>query len=483
MKILAAIALLGATAGTAAAQSGVIGQEAGRSAAVATAMTNAFNKLEPAKCEGVDKGLHFKVSSGKVYLKTALENSIPENKARALDNGERVIREAISQNAAGGNAGSWYYLGRIYLQKGDVAGADSALTRAATMAPQCKADIDMYRSVAAAALLNPGVELMKAQKTDSAIAMFTLASRVYPDSPHAFFYLGSAAYEAGSMEQALGYFEKVLATPADAKNAEVRDQALFNRGVVLLQLKRGQDAIAPLRQFSTAHPDDLTAKRALLNAFQQAGMKDSVDMMAKELEAAGEVVTKTAVVEDSPFNRAVALFNEQKWAEAAALTEQVMTSEPNNRDALYMLARSYYELKKGPELTKTAEQLAAIDPMNESSLQLLGLGYNLTKNSGKAVSTRLRLNALPISVSSIQVQPAEGGMTLTGSAVGRKAMDANGKAVPAAPITITFEFVNRDGAVVTTQDVAIPALAEGAKHEISVAAQGQGIVAWRYKQK
>ena len=72
---------------------------------------------------------------------------------------------------------------------------------------------------------------------------------------------------------------------------------------------------------------------------------------------------------------------------------------------------------------------------------------------------------------------------LTGSAVGRKAMDANGKAVPAAPITITFEFVNRDGAVVTTQDVAIPALAEGAKHEISVAAQGQGIVAWRYKQK
>src|SRR5688500_11963628 len=126
MRILAAIALLGTTAGTAAAQSGVISQEAGRSAAVATAMSNAFNKLESPKCEGVDKGLHFKVSSGKVYLKTGLENGIPESKARALDNGERVILEAINQNGAGSNAGSWYYLGRIYLQKGDVVGADSA---------------------------------------------------------------------------------------------------------------------------------------------------------------------------------------------------------------------------------------------------------------------------------------------------------------------------------------------------------------------
>ncbi len=72
-------------------------------------------------------------------------------------------------------------------------------------------------------------------------------------------------------------------------------------------------------------------------------------------------------------------------------------------------------------------------------------------------------------------------MTLTGSAVGRKAMDANGKAVAPAPVTLAFEFVNRDGAVVTTQDVAIPALTDGSTHDISVTALGAGIVAWRYK--
>jgi tetratricopeptide (TPR) repeat protein len=483
MRILAAVALLGATAGTAAAQSGVIGQGAGRNAAVATAMSNAFNKLEAPKCEGVDKGLHYKVSSAKVYLKTALENSIPENRARALDNGERVLLEAISQNDAGSNPGSWYYLGRIYLQKGDILGADSAFTRAVTMVPQCKADIDMYRSVAAIALLNPGVEMLKAEKTDSAVALFTLASQVYPDSPHAFFYLGSAAYEADSMEKALGYFDRVLATTPDPKAAEVREQALFNRGVVLLQLQRGQEAVEPLRQFAASHPDDMPAKRALMNAYQQAGMTDSVAVMVKQLETAGEEVPKTAVLEDSPFNRAVALFNEQKWAEAAALTEQVLTTEPNNRDAVYMLARSYYELKKGRELVKAAEQVIVLDPMSESSLQLLELGYGMTKSSAKAASTRLRRNALPVSIGSVQMQPGTGGMMLTGAATGRKALDASGKALAPKPVTLVFEFVNQDGAVVTTQEVAIPAVAEGSKHDISVTAPGEGIVAWRYKQK
>lgn len=484
MRILAAVALLGtATAGTAAAQSGVIGQEAGRSSVVATAMRNAFNKLEAPKCDGLDKGLHFKVSSGKVYLKTGLETSVDDNKVRALDNGERVITEAITQNGQANNAGAWYYLGRIYLQKGDIAGADTAFTRSLALAPQCKGDVDGYRRVAAGALLRPGADLLKAEKTDSAVAMFTLASRVYPDGPHAFFYLGSAAYEADSMEKALGYFDKVLATTADSSTTEVRDQAKFNRGVVLIQLKRGQEAIAPLREYLVAHPDDLAAKRALMSAFQLAGMQDSVAVIAKQLESAGQPVPKAVVVEDSPFNRAAALFNEQKWAEAAALSEQVVAAEPYNRDALYMLARSYYELKNGAKLVKAAEQLVAVDPMSEASLQMLGLGYNLTKSSSKAVSTRLRLNGLPFGVSSVQVKPAEGGITLSATATGRKPTDAQGKPIAGKPVTLVFEFLNKDGAVVTTQEAAVPALAEGAKHEIALAAQGAGIVAWRYRSK
>lgn len=487
MRTFATVLLLSAGAGSAMAQqSGVVAQSGGVSERVAAAMRSAVGSYEPAKCEALDDDLHFKVSSGKVYLRTAIETSIDNNKARALDNGQRVILEAITQNGQDKSAGAWYYLGRIYLHKGDIAGADSAFTRALAMAPapECAADVATYRRAAWVALVNPGVDYMKAQKYDSARAMFTLATKVYREEPHPYFYMASMAYEASDMNSALAYFDSALATPKNERTAQIHDQSQFNRALVLLNLNRGADAVPPLQAFVAANPDDVNAKKALLNAYQAAGMSDSVTSLAKQLEATGEVVPTQAVVDSSsPFNRAVALFNESKFAEAAAEGEKVVAAEPHNRDAYYLLTQSYYQTKNGPALVKAGERLVALDPMNELGLQMLGFGYNLTKASNKAVETRLRLNALPTAISKVMLTPSATGATLTATATGRKAMNSSGAALPAKAVTIKVDFLNADGAVVTTQDVAIPALEEGAAHEISITAEGAGIVAWRYAAK
>src|SRR5829696_8645959 len=76
------------------------------------------------------KAGHFKVSSGATYLKTGVETSVEANKARALSSGEKVLLEAIQQNDQGKNPAAWYYLGRVYLQQGDLPGADSSLAKA-----------------------------------------------------------------------------------------------------------------------------------------------------------------------------------------------------------------------------------------------------------------------------------------------------------------------------------------------------------------
>src|SRR5574338_183289 len=72
----------------------------------------------PSKYEAADCGIkpnHFKVSSGASYLKTSIETEVPENKARSLGNGQRVLLEAIQKNGQEKNPAAWYYLGRIYL--------------------------------------------------------------------------------------------------------------------------------------------------------------------------------------------------------------------------------------------------------------------------------------------------------------------------------------------------------------------------------
>src|SRR5512134_4063804 len=118
------------------------------------------------KLEG---GGDFRVSSGKTYLKTGIEGTgDPSNRVNALKNGVRVITEAITTAGQTKNPSAWYYLGRIYLQQGDVVGADSAFNRALALAPGCQADVRKYRYRVWAALVNAGQTFRQAKQPDSA---------------------------------------------------------------------------------------------------------------------------------------------------------------------------------------------------------------------------------------------------------------------------------------------------------------------------
>ena len=53
---------------------------------------------------------HFKVSSGATYLKSAIESEVPDAKGRILNDGERVLLEAMKQNGQEKNPAAWYFL-------------------------------------------------------------------------------------------------------------------------------------------------------------------------------------------------------------------------------------------------------------------------------------------------------------------------------------------------------------------------------------
>ncbi|HET8632537.1 MAG TPA: tetratricopeptide repeat protein [Gemmatimonadales bacterium] len=480
MKIGAVVLLLGLLPAAAVAQDSTQAMPVAQK--IARAMRAAFPKFEAAQCSA-DKGLHFKVSSAKVYLKTAVETPVEENKARALDNGERVASEAISQNGQDKSAGAWYYLGRIELRKGNVTAADSALSKAVAIAPDCADDVAKYRRAAWVPVINQGIDFLKAKQADSATTYFELANRLFAKSPHAYYYLATMAFDAGNMDRALVYFDSSLAVPADTADAQLQDQATFNKAVVLLRMNRGTEAVPILQKFTAEHPDDINAKKALMSAYQAAGQQDSVNAVAAQLEAAGESVQRTAAVDTTPFNAAVTAFNEERWADAAAAAEKVAAAEPYNRDAVYMLVASYYRLKKGPELVRWGKQLIGMDPGSEAGLQMLGFGYNLTNDSKDAVATRLKLNGLPVAIGKPALAVTPSGATFTATATGRDATNSTGKAIPAHPVTLTVEFVNKDGAAVSTSEVTVPALKAGETFDISAAAQGAGIASWRYTLK
>ena len=438
------------------------------------------SKYSPPTCNL--KPGHFKVSSGATYLKTGIETEVPENRTRALATGQKVLLEAIQQNDQAKNPAAWYYLGRVYLQQGDIVGADSAFTKAEALSPACKQDISGQRYNGWVPLINGGVTFAKEQKNDSALALFRQANIIYRDKPQA--YSSAAVILANNKmdDSAIVYLQKATEIATAANLPEERNQATFNLAAVLQRQNRNDEAAAALERYLGWVPNDVEAKRALAGIYRATGKVDK----AKALESqpgVGAPAPQAGTGKASAMNAAVALYNAKKYDSAATAFEQVVAEEPNNRDALYGLANAYIGLKKGPQLSATATRLAAIEPMNEDVLRMLVTGQRMAKKEVAANKTAVRVLAMPVSVTVTAFAPTAEGATITGKATGREAQTAAGKPVAPKPVTLVFEFLDSKGSVVANQEVQVPALKGGESQPIEAKAQAPGIAAWRYTRK
>jgi tetratricopeptide (TPR) repeat protein len=409
---------------------------------------------------------------------------VPENKTRALSSGQKVLLEAIQQNGQEKNPAAWYYLGRIYLQQGDLAGADSAFTKAEALSPACKQDIAAQRYNAWVPLVNAGMTFGKEQKNDSALVLFRQANSIYRDKPQA--YSGAAVIFANSRQDdsAIVYLQKAVELATAANMAEERNQATFNLAAVLQRNNRNEEAIAALERYLGWVSKDVEAKRALAGLYRSTGKTDKAQKLEAEVGAAPAAAAQPAGTgQAAAMNAAIALYNAKKYDSAATAFEKIVAAEPYNRDALYGLANAYIGLKKGAQLAQTASRLSEIEPLNEDVLKMLATGQRMAKKESLANKTAMKVISLPVTVRVTEFAPTAQGATVKGTATGREAQTAQGKPIAPKPVAVSFEFLDQKGSVVATQDLPIPALKAGESQPIEVKAQGAGIAAWRYKQK
>jgi tetratricopeptide (TPR) repeat protein len=451
------------------------------------ALNDRVARSMPSRYVAPDCGLkagHFKVSSGATYLKTGIETEVPANRTRALETGHKVLLEAINQNGQAKNPAAWYYLGRIYLQRGDIVGADSALTKAETMFPQCKGDIAKVRQTAWVPLVNAGIDFSKAEKNDSALALYRQANTIFREKPVAFLNAGVIFANTGQTDSAAVYFQKASEIAEQSNAVEDRNVATRNWGAALQRSGNHKEAIAVLEKYVSWVPKDVEVKRALASSYRATGQNDKAAAIEKEVGAGPATAGAPAAAGTvGAMNAAIALYNEKKYDQAAAAFEKVVAAEPYHRDALFGLANSYIGLKNGPKLAETAARLADIEPMNAEIVRMLATGQRLAKKEAQANKTAIRVLTMPITVEITQFAPTAQGATINGTATGREAQTPQGKPVVAKPMTLVFELLDAKGTVVANQEVPIPALKPGQSHPIEVKAQGAGITAWRYKQK
>ena len=406
-------------------------------------------KSMPSRYQAPECGLksgHFKVSSGASYLKSGIENSIPENQRRSYESGEKVLVEGIGQNG-------WV------------------------------------------ALIKGGNTFEEQKNLDSALVLYRQAGMMLHTSAIPYYQAANVFNTKGQTDSASAYFGKAVAASAhatDTTEVNIRNRSAFNQGALLLNSQKYPEAIKAFEQYLQWVPNDNEAKRGLAGAYRGAGDVAKAQALEQQIVAAGGAAGGAAAAgggagagtgSQDLMNIGVNFYNEKKYADAATAFEKVVQAEPYNRDALFNLTNTYLALKDGPKLLATAQKLAELEPMNENVLKLVGEGYKQSSKINEAVSTAEKVLALPIDLKVNEFAPTASGATLAATATGRAAQTAAGKPIPAKPVTLTFEFLNASGGVVGSQDVDVPALKAGATQDVKAAGQGQGIAGYRYKQK
>jgi len=441
--------------------------------------------IEPAcKLEGAGD---FRVRSGRTYLVTAISGSGDQsNRDRAARDGIRVISDAITGANQAKNPAAWYYLGRLYLQQADLAGSDSAFTRAQGLAPACAADIQKFRYRAWAALVNAGAGYRKAEQNDSAMVMLRAADVIYRELPLGYLTMADIFTAAGQNDSAMVYFGKAAGTqPTDTVQIKVRNQAMFNYGVLQLNAGRHAEAATTFQSYLKLVPDDVTAKKALAQAYRGSGRGEEAQALERELiaaagaaEAGGEGISERDLMEI-----AVKQFNDKSYADAAITFHKVTDINPWNRDAWFNLANAYLALQDGPKLGDAATHLLGIEPLSEYAHSLAAQGFRTAGNTDALFKVIVAREALLANVEIDRLAATSTGAKLLGKATGREARDENNKLLPQKPQAVTVEFLGQGGSVVATSEFTVPALKPGESTELSAEATGAGIQAWRYRLK
>ena len=441
-------------------------------------------RLVQPECK-LDGAGDFRIASGKTYLKTGIEGTGDQsNRVNGLKNGVRVITEAMTSAGQGKNPAAWYYLGRLYMQQGDLGGADSALTRAEALAPACKDDISKYRHRVWVGLASAAGTFLQAKQDDSVLILSRAANQIERNQPLTSYYMAAVFDGRNEADSALTYFGMAAATqPTDPTMVKQRDNAAYRYARALLQAGRNAEAVTAFRRYSALAPNDLDGTKGLLLAFRAAGMADSASLIEAQLMQSTTATPGggTGLSENELFDIAAKQYNDKEYGPAAETFARIIAQNPNNRDALAAQANAYIGLNDGPKMAATAEMLLALEPLSQYDHTLRIQGYKIAKNVDKTFEAVVAREAKLVGLEIDKFQPAADGATLTGKLTGREARDENNKLIPEKPVTVVVEFLGPGGVVVVSQDVVLPMLKAGETAPFSVTGKGSGIKYWRYR--
>ena len=231
-----------------------------------------------------------------------------------------------------------------------------------------------------------------------------------------------------------------------------------------------EPAIQAFRGYLAAYPDATDAVTSLASVYYQSGRTKDGETAFDEIYPASRPTDPDVLIEAGRGALRANLF-----VPATKLLTRALERRPYDRDALLDLCNGYLALRDSTRLLGTAQRLAAVDPLNRATLRMLAAGWDLRARGDSARKYKdLADGGLQVEIGVSTFLSDSSGFTLSGVA-------SNGGTTPSAAQRITFEFLDAQGAVRTTQNVDIPPLPPQGTQPLELHVPGRDLSGWRYR--
>lgn len=377
-----------------------------------------------------------------------------------------------------------------------LAAADSALRAVEASHPECAAEIAQVRQGAAwRATLQEAITAHGNKQLDSAEALARRSMLIDRKTPYPYQILADVAQQRKDTTDALKHWREVLeVSGTDTLYDDSRRQAHLN----IAELLAGRANAATGAEQAKLAREAAESYRAYLATTPPAGDASVVSAartgLASALLLAGDTAAVAGVYADLLANPApytdmqlvqagVLAVRANNPADAVKLFAAALERNPNDRDALTNLAASYYGTGEFEKMPPIIARLVKLDPNNPDALTLYVYAYTGLAKAQKSGPTRKaftdslvayndRAEKMPAVLRVTQFARGSSRAVVSGSVENRSSA--------AKSYRITFEFLDKDGAVVATQEASVENVAPKESKPFSVTVPHGGIVAFRY---
>lgn len=259
-----------------------------------------------------------------------LQHAVALHKAGRLDEAATMYKALLKKDARDFDANM--YLGMVLVQQQDFDAAVFRLQTATKLNPK-----------SALAQCNLGVALVSLGRYADGAAAFAQALSIKPDFADAMIKLPHALYMAGQFDAALEAYNKILAIRPDPV-------LLNDKGCLLRDMGRYQEAVDTLNQALILRPNDPVALRNFGNALLKRGHELRKE---KQFTSAIDHYARAAEYSDDRaeafFYWGMLLYDLGRYDAAAQAYGQVLQFEPNNGAAYQGRAEALRRLDRAEE--------------------------------------------------------------------------------------------------------------------------------------